>query len=322
MENSFCGKNCEDCLDKADVGCPGCKLGPGKASGALCEIAKCCIYREKDECATCENSTSCFLLSTREMMLQKWNGRGRENAATPVTATATSASAVASGTVSASNTENRTNRSRDGHDAAFVRKSLIALFWLFLGSGFANVLSNENVFGMFPGVIMLIGSLLSFGASIAQAILMIRLGREESTYKVAGICNLVATGALFGAEILIAVSLAMLKLSDMFAVGVAAIILAILLLVAALVLTIIAGYKFLVANARVVEWRDPNLSDRWIVMSKLYFGIFLGILVLVLFTFLLPLLGVILMFAYLLGVLAFGICEYVFVYQTANRFRE
>ena len=322
MENSFCGKNCEDCLDKAEVGCPGCKLGPGKASGALCEIAKCCIYREKDECATCENSTSCFLLSTRETMLQKWNGRGRENAATPVTATATSASAVASGTVSASNTENRTNRSRDGHDAAFVRKSLIALFWLFLIGGIVNVVFDERILGMFPPVVLWSGMLIGFGISIAQGIMMVRLGREELTYKVAGICSLIANSILFVANIIITVVSEMIEEPSGLAAGIIIMIFALLLLLGALVLTIISGYKFLVANARVVEWRDPNLSDRWIVMSKLYFGIFLGILVLVLFTFLLPLLGVILMFAYLLGVLAFAVCEYVFIYQTANRFRE
>lgn len=322
MENSYCGKNCEDCLDKAEVGCPGCKLGPGRESDALCKIAKCCIYREIDGCAACERSASCVVLADRETMVQQWNGRGRETVATPATTTAASATTVAVGTVGAANTENRTNRSRDGHDAAFVRKSLIALFWLFLIGGIVNVVFDERILGMFPPVVLWSGMLIGFGISIAQGIMMVRLGREELTYKVAGICSLIANSILFVANIIITVVSEMIEEPSGLAAGIIIMIFALLLLLGALVLTIISGYKFLKANARVVEWRDPNLSDRWIVMSKLYFGIFLGILVLVLFTFLLPLLGVILMFAYLLGVLAFGICEYVFLYQTANRFRE
>ncbi len=38
MGSSYCGKKCDDCLDKAEVGCPGCKSGPGKASGAYVKL--------------------------------------------------------------------------------------------------------------------------------------------------------------------------------------------------------------------------------------------------------------------------------------------
>lgn len=318
MENSYCGKNCNDCLDKAEVGCPGCKMGPGKSSDTLCKIAKCCNYKETDGCAACEDNVSCSLLAGRETMLQQWNGRGHETTATA----ATSASAVTAGTVSFSNEEDRTGRSRDGHDATFVRKSLIALFWLFLIGGIGNVVFDERILGMFPCVVLWVGTLIGFGISIAQGVLMVRLGREERTYKVAGICSLIANSILFVADIVITVVSEMIEEPSGLVAGIIVLIFAILLLLGALVLAIISGYKFLKANARVVELRDPALSDRWITMSKLYFAIFWGILVIILFAFLLPLLGLLVMFAYLLGVLAFGICEYVFIYQTANRFRE
>lgn len=315
MENSYCGKNCEDCLDKADVGCPGCKLGPGKPESALCKIAKCCEYKETDGCGACASNLSCSLLAGRESMLQQWNGRSRETAAA-------SAVVATAGTVSTPNGEQWTGRSRNSQDAPFIRKSLIALFWLFLIGGIGNVVFDERILGMFPPVVLWAGALIGFGISIAQGVVMVRLGREERTYKVAGICSLIANSILFVADIIITVVNGMIDNFSGLVAGVIALIFAILLMLGALVLAIISGYKFLKANARLVEWRDPDLSARWIAMSKWYFGIFLGILVIILFAFLMPLLALIVMLVYLLGVLAFGVCEYVFIYQTANRFKE
>ena len=313
MENSFCGKDCEDCLDRETVGCPGCKNGPGKEGGALCEIARCCSSQYKNFCEVCDNNATCSKLSGRENMLQKWNGsRKRETVDTTI------ASGTV-GTVSGTYAEPRISRARDNHDAPFVRSHLIAIFWLFLLAGFGNVLSNENVFGSFS-IIIGLGSIISIGANIATAILMIRLGREEGTFKTAGICNLVGTGLLFVGEILVAGALVAMKLSGLAAMSIGA-ILGIVLLLAAVVLEIIAGYKFLVACGRIVERRDLALASRWYVMSKLFFWIFGGIFILVVLAFIVPGLALILALLFILGVLAFAVCEYVFLYQTANRFR-
>ena len=315
MENSYCGKSCVDCLDKAEVGCPGCKAGPGKESGTLCEIANCCKGRYKDACATCISNASCILLSEREGMVRKWNGVGRSvRAEVPVAMN----SADADGDAYTGDTG---RRARDRRDAGLIRSSLIAIFWLFLFGGVGNVLSNENVFGTMPGVI-LVGAIISLVAGIAQAVFMIRLGTEERAYKVAGVCNLVATGASFVAGVFTTGLAVVMKFSGGTAGNVIGLFLGLLLLVAALVLEIISGYQFLVANARVVERRDPALSDRWSVMSKLFFAVMGGILVVPFIVAFLPVVGLLVGFVYILGVMAFGICEYVFLYQTANRFRE
>lgn len=313
MENSYCGKDCEDCLDREAVGCPGCKYGPGKEDGTLCEIARCCSNKYRNFCEGCDNSESCSRLADREGMMQKWN----ENK-TRVSAEA-SAAAVPMGSADTAYSGERSSGARDNHDAPFVRSHLIAIFWLFLLAGFGNVLSNENIFGSVSIVIGL-GSLINIGASIATAILMIRLGREEATFKTAGICDLVATGLLFVAELILAGALVAMEFSGLAAGGIGAIF-AMLMLLAAVVLEIIAGYKFLVACGRIVERRDLGLANCWYVMSKLFFWIFGGIIILLILMFIMPVIALILMFLFILGVLAFGICEYVFLYQTANRFR-
>lgn len=313
MGNSFCGKNCDDCLDKAEVGCPGCKSGPGKESGALCEIAKCCNGKLRESCATCASNGACDLFEERETMMQKWSGtRGN------VTATESNYGSTVEGT-DASYGEQR-SRARDRHDAPFLRKSLLAIFWLFLIGGTGSVLSNENLFGSIPGSIV-IGTLINLGAGIAQAVLMIRLGQEERAYKIAGVCMLVGTCLAFVGGGITGIADVAVKFSGTAAVFLG-LIFGVLLVLAAVVLEIIGGYQFLVANARVVERRDAALSDRWYTMSKLFFVVLGGIIVVPILVFLLKLFGIILALLYVVGVLAFGVCEYVFLYQTANRFRE
>lgn len=313
MGNSYCGKDCDDCLDKAEVGCPGCKSGPGKESGALCEIANCCNGKLRESCSTCALNASCGLFAERETMMQKWSG----NRSSASVGTLTSDSTM--GVTDSAYGEQR-SRARDRHNAPLLRTSLLAIFWLFLLGGTGNVLSNENLFGSIPGIIVL-GSLLNLGASIAQAVLMIRLGQEEDAYKIAGICMLVATGLAFVGGGITGYFGVVMKFSSLKSGGIG-LVFGILLVLAAVVLEVIGGYQFLVANARVVERRDAALSERWYVMSKLFFVVLGGIIVVPILMFLLKLFGIILAFLYIVGVLAFGVCEYVFLYQTANRFRE
>lgn len=308
MGNSYCGNDCNECMDKAEVGCPGCKNGPGKSSGTLCEIANCCNGRLKEECAECPSNDSCTLLETREDMLGNWN---RNKGTVDVSG---SDDMTGSGTYS----ETRTGRGRDGYDAPLLHKNLMMIFWMFLVVGAGNVLSN------FVGTISIVGglgSIIGIGAGIAQAVLMIRLGSEERAYKIAGVCNLIGVGVGFVTGIIISVfALSMQFLST--GIAGAGLVICILLLLATVVLTVISGYLFLIANERVVERRDPELSHNWSVMSKLYIAIIGGLIILPVLILVLQWVGIIIGLLYILGVLAFGICEYVFLYQTAERFRE
>jgi len=310
MGNSYCGKDCNDCLDKDEVGCPGCKTGPGKQDGALCEIASCCNGRLKEECAGCMSNASCTLLADRERMLEKWNGNRNKGTVELLG----SDHVMGDGAYS----EHRTGWSRDGYDAPLLRKNLMAIFWLFLVAGFGNTLSN--FVGTLP-FIEGIGSFIGIGASIAQAVLMIRLGSEERAYKVSGICALVATGVAFVGGGIVGVTGVAVKFSGSGA-GMIGLVFGAVLVLAALVLELIGGYQFLIANERVVRRRDPGLSHNWSVMSKVYFAIIGGIVLLPILILVLQWFGIIITLLFVLGVLAFGICEYVFLYQTAERFRE
>lgn len=305
MKNSYCGKDCSDCLSREEIGCPGCKMGPGKSGNLLCDIANCCNRKCKDDCEECEACASCSLLSEQENMMQKWN-ESRTVKKTEAAGYVGSGSGV--------------NTARDKYDAPLVRQSLLVIFWMFLLGGFGNVLSNENLFGSLS-VVMGLGSLIGFAAKVVAAVCMLRLAKEEEKYKVAGICYLVGAGIMVVAELLVSLFSGVLLGSNILAAGVG-MIFALLLLVGAVVVDVISGYKFLVANAAIVERRDLALSERWRVMSKVFFAVIGGIIVVPILLVALRLFGAIVGLLYVLGVLAFGVCEYVFLYQTANRFRE
>lgn len=75
MSYTYCGKNCESCAHKLELRCPECRTGPGKAYGAECAIAKCCLVRGHHDCAECVNASTCLHLKGRgsaaELRLKK-----------------------------------------------------------------------------------------------------------------------------------------------------------------------------------------------------------------------------------------------------------
>ncbi len=266
----------------------------------------------------CASNASCGLLAEREAMLQKWNvNRGRETEEMPV-------SGGSAGTTGSLYGGQRSNKPRDRRDATLIRKSLIAIFWLFFVPGIGTFLSNERLFGEIPFVTML-GSIITIGASVAQAILMIRLGQEEDAYKVAGICALVGTGLAFVGGVLIGCSVSVTYkpyYAPTYEINKTVLIVGLVVIFVAVIWELVSAYQFIVANARVVERRDMELSDRWYLMARLFFVIVTGIIVVPVLIFFLKIVGIIVALLYVLGVLIFGILEYVFLYQTAERFRE
>ena len=66
MAESYCGKNCAQCLDKQPANCPGCKVGPGRPVEGDCELAKCCQAKGCETCDTCAMQNNCEILQKRE----------------------------------------------------------------------------------------------------------------------------------------------------------------------------------------------------------------------------------------------------------------
>lgn len=78
MAESFCGKSCSQCEQKAQANCPGCRVGPGKKYGTECTIAKCCISRNQSDCEDCRSNGSCITLRQKNRILHA-KARSSEN---------------------------------------------------------------------------------------------------------------------------------------------------------------------------------------------------------------------------------------------------
>lgn len=164
MAETYCGKSCTDCTQKEALSCPGCKAGPGKQYGSDCKLAKCCIEKGHQECATCGFNGSCGTL------------RGKNN--------------MPDYRLKAIEAE-KARMAAIAKRAPILGKWLWILFWLIIPSTAASLMTNKTIVGWIPSVFMP-GLVLSAICSLVYGVILIRLASEEERYKTAGICALVS----------------------------------------------------------------------------------------------------------------------------------
>ncbi|MBR6359180.1 MAG: DUF3795 domain-containing protein [Lachnospiraceae bacterium] len=176
MAKVFCGKNCDECIWKADLNCAGCLNGPGNPYRACeCRIAKCCLEKGHEECATCGFVGSCGLYMEREQQPKERYKKLEE--------------------------EQKQNEIYSGR-AAVLGKWLTILFWLVVPSLIGGILSNDNISGM-PPVLYNFGSILKAVTGIAYGLILLKVSSEEAGYRTAGICTLISAAAGFAALVII-----------------------------------------------------------------------------------------------------------------------
>lgn len=159
---TYCGKQCEYCVDKAELNCPGCKAVSGSERQRDCEIAACCRSKEYASCASCNMSVGC--------------GRQLGRNAVPALRKQKLAEAAA-------------------HREELIRRSdavadrLIPLFWLVIPTVIAMVLTSDFVVGALPAV-LLPGLILRTAVALICGMMLLRLSVEERRYLLAGLCAL------------------------------------------------------------------------------------------------------------------------------------
>lgn len=179
MPKTFCGKNCEECTWKADLNCAGCLNGPGNPYRECeCRIAKCCLEKGHEECATCGFVENCGLYIGREHQPEERYKKLEEE---------------------------RKQNEIYSKRAAVLGKWLTILFWLVVPSLIGGILSNDNISGM-PQIIYNFGSILKSVTGIAYGLILLRVSSEEDGYRTAGICTLISAAAGFAALVIIWVS--------------------------------------------------------------------------------------------------------------------
>ena len=189
MAETYCGKTCADCAGRAQLNCPGCKVGPAQRFQCECDLAKCCQEKCHTTCDSCSVISRCGLYRSREHMPEYRIKRQQLDAE------------------QAQNTAKR---------APFLGKWLWLLFWLIVPSSLASIGSLEVIAAWSPGLYWG-ATVLGLVCELCYGLILLRISSEESCYKTAGICCLVLTGIniaapLFGANNLLPPILAIASL--------------------------------------------------------------------------------------------------------------
>lgn len=166
MEETYCGKNCQECTRREELDCPGCKTGPGRAIGGDCDLAGCIRSKGHETCDSCSFRPTCGLMRGREEMptkrLRKWEYE-------------------------------QYKRERIARKAPVLGKWLGVLFWLIVPSTIASLMSYEKFREIAPQL-YLAGCILKGLVSAVYGLILLRLGFQESRYRTAGICWLITAG--------------------------------------------------------------------------------------------------------------------------------
>lgn len=280
MAETYCGKTCMDCEQKEALNCPGCKAGPGRQYSGDCKLAKCCREKGHQECNTCGFCGSCATFRGCERM-PEYQIRSIE--------------------------AEKIRKAAIAKRAPVLGRWLWILFWLIIPSSIASIMTNENIAGSVPSI-LIPGQVLSAICSFVYGFILIRLSSEEERYRRAGICALVSGAAS--------------ALVAFVSGGAEAPTWTLLITVPAAVVALVGEYNELHAHSAVLTGVDNELSEKWSVLWKWHIGMYGAMLGSLLLVFISPVLGLLVTLAAAIGLIVVGILKLVYLYRTAKLFRE
>ena len=163
--NTYCGRDCQTCTKKEAMGCPGCRIGPGRMIDGDCELAKCCRNKGHKTCATCTSNRRCWMYNNRANAAEERLKRR----------------------------QNEENRLIDlAHNAKEMKGWFQWLFWLSLANLLGTTLTHELLKDVFS-ITYIPGVILQLGSKVAYFVLLFMMAKQEDTYGKAGISLLIAT---------------------------------------------------------------------------------------------------------------------------------
>lgn len=280
MAETYCGKTCAECAKKETLNCSGCKVGPGRQHDGDCELAKCCRAKGHQECTSCGFKGNCGTLRGKDRMPEYRLKR--------IEAEKIRAAAVA-------------------ERAPILGKWLWILFWLFIPSAIASVLTNENITALLPGL-YIPGLVLSAICSVAYGVILIRLAPQEAHYRVAGICALICSAASV--------------LTACVSGGAEDPAWILLISIPAAIVSLVREYNEFTAHSFVLTGVDNELSEKWSFLWKWYLGTYGALFGSLLVIVISPVLGLLVTIAAAIGLIVVSILKLVYLYRAANIFRS
>lgn len=168
MTGTYCGKNCAECTQKEILNCCGCKDGPGSMFGGDCIIAKCARDKGHETCETCGFKDNCSTLRNCAHMpdsrIEKIEAEEKRKAVI-------------------------------AQQAPILGKWLWIMFWLIIPSTMGGLMAGKTSVNTLPGLYFA-GQIIAAICLIAYGVILIKLSSEETRYKIAGICGMIAWAIL------------------------------------------------------------------------------------------------------------------------------
>lgn len=184
-------------------------------------------------------------------------------------------------------------------------KWLWVLFWLVVPANIGSVISQEFITQWLPWL-SIPGKVLVAASNILYAAVLLRISVVEDRYRTAGLCGL-GSGAI---QLVLAFVLNGSELSLWH-----------LLTIPNAILAVYGKYNEFIAHSIVLQDIDNALSQTWETVWKWYIGLYGAMLGSVLITFVIPILGVLVVLAAAIGLLVISVYELVLLYRTAKLFR-
>lgn len=288
MAETYCGKNCSECAEYQNSLCPGCRQGPGSWLGNDCDIAQCARDKGCATCLGCDSEKTCILCAGASVMPERRKQR---------------AAAKEAGQALRRQHKN-------------VGKWLWIYFWMLIPTFIAAFLTNNSVVQVLPGL-KFPGEILSILVSVAQCVLLFLLAKEEKNYGYAA-WAMVPVIVISVPDVIYHAGY--FKTSPSLTH-----ILAIMSLLAA-ASTAVMSYFECKANRNVLTDVDARLSEKWRKLWGQYRIAWIllfasGALVLIRITAVKVLGGMVLVAANI-GMIVVGIQRLIYLYKTAELFRE
>lgn len=191
--------------------------------------------------------------------------------------------------------------------APVLGKWLWLLFWLIVPNTISGLLNQEFVTNALPWL-RIPGSLLNTGCLLAYGLILLQLGSLEDGYRTAGICSLTAA----------AINL----LIPFFTGSGETPPWTLILTLPAAAVALYGEYREFMAHSAVLVGVDNELSAKWEQLWKWYIGVFAALFGGLLVTFLIPILGLLVVMGSAIGMIVMSILKLVYLYRTAKLFRE
>ncbi len=288
MTKTYCGKDCELCTQKEQLGCWGCTDDKNRIQYRTCEIANCCWKMGHEQCSTCSFREECDRLAKRDnMAAYRIEQRDAE----------------------------AMKKANALHKAPFMAKWLMILFWVMIVSGIVGLLASERMESLLPELYYT-ASVANAVCGIVHALILLKLSCEEALYRKAAYCSFVATGiSLMG---VIVVLLGDISITD---IGFGTFMLALIVVIGAAIIAFLGEYYKYKAHANVVRDISEAMATKWEELWGYYVKILIALMVLLMFGSAFGIIGIIASLIVLVLFAVVSIMEYVYLYEMAKLFQ-